>query len=82
MFLVKFNEILLKNEDNMKPAEVKSKHRVVAYLRISIGDQDINTQRLELHEYARKNDLKIDEFIETEIFFDYSQHSNQKLKLC
>ncbi|MCP3925213.1 MAG: recombinase family protein, partial [Desulfobacterales bacterium] len=44
----------------MKPAEIKSKHRVVAYLRISTGDQDINAQRLELHEYARRNDLKID----------------------
>ncbi len=33
----------------MKPAEIKSKHRVVAYLRISTGDQDINAQRLELH---------------------------------
>jgi DNA invertase Pin-like site-specific DNA recombinase len=51
----------------MNPAEKKSKHRVVAYLRISTGQQDNNAQRLELHEYARKNDIKIDEFIEIEV---------------
>jgi DNA invertase Pin-like site-specific DNA recombinase len=51
----------------MNPAEKKSKYRVVAYLRISTGEQDINAQRLELHEYARINDIKIDEFIETEV---------------
>jgi DNA invertase Pin-like site-specific DNA recombinase len=51
----------------MNQAEIKSTHRVVAYLRISTGEQDINAQRLELHEYARKNDIKIDEFIEIEV---------------
>lgn len=40
--------------------------RVIAYLRISTGQQDINSQKLELHEYARKNDLKINEFVEVE----------------
>ncbi len=33
----------------------------------STGEQDINAQRLELHGYARRNDFKIDEFIETEV---------------
>jgi len=51
----------------MNPAEKKSTHRVVAYLRVSTGEQDINAQKLELHEYARRNDIKIDEFIEIEV---------------
>ncbi len=45
----------------------KSTPRVIAYLRISTEEQDINAQKLELHEYARKNHIKINEFIEVEI---------------
>lgn len=41
--------------------------RVIAYLRISTGEQDINGQKLELHEYARRNDIQINEFVEVEI---------------
>jgi len=62
----------------MNQAEIKSTHRVVAYLRISTGEQYINAQRLELHEYARKNDFKIDEFIETEVS---SRKSTQARKI-
>ena len=51
----------------MKSAETKSTHRVVAYWRISTEEQDINAQKLELYEYARKNDLQIDEFVETRV---------------
>lgn len=36
----------------------------IAYLRASTDKQDVNNQKLEILEYARKHDLKIDEFIE------------------
>lgn len=36
----------------------------VAYMRISTDKQDLNHQKLELLEFAHKNGLKIDEFIE------------------
>lgn len=41
--------------------------KTIAYLRISTGEQDLNCQKLELHEYARRNDITIDEFVEIEI---------------
>lgn len=41
--------------------------KTFAYLRISTGQQDLNSQRLELYDYARRNNLKIDEFIEIEV---------------
>ena len=47
--------------------ETESSSRVIAYLRISTGAQDLNAQKLELHEYARRNDIKINDFIEVEI---------------
>jgi len=34
---------------------------------VSTGSQDTQNQKLEIYEYARKNDFKIDHFIETEI---------------
>ena len=46
----------------MKENQKKSKN--FAYLRISTGKQDLKNQRLELLNYARKNEFKIDEFIE------------------
>ena len=54
------NNIPSKNQSNSKP-------KIIAYLRISTQEQDLNSQKLELHEYAHKNNFKIDEFIETEI---------------
>ncbi|MGB3222827.1 MAG: recombinase family protein [Desulforhopalus sp.] len=51
----------------MSQSETDSPPRVIAYLRISTGAQDLNVQKLELHEYARRNDIKIDTFIEIEI---------------
>jgi DNA invertase Pin-like site-specific DNA recombinase len=48
-------------------SEIGVKPRIIAYLRISTQEQDLNSQKLELHEYAHKNNFKIDEFIETEI---------------
>lgn len=37
---------------------------VVAYLRVSTDKQDINNQKLEILEFARKRDLQITEFID------------------
>src|SRR5712692_41079 len=36
----------------------------IAYLRTSTDKQDINNQKLEILEWARKKDLKIDEFVQ------------------
>lgn len=41
--------------------------KTIAYIRASTNKQDINNQKLELLEYARKNDLKIDDFIQITI---------------
>lgn len=56
-----------KNKISDAQVETKSTSKVIAYLRISTGDQDLDTQKLELHEYARRNDIKINEFIEVEM---------------
>lgn len=41
--------------------------KTLAYLRTSTDKQDLNNQRLEILEYARRNDLRIDDFIEISI---------------
>ena len=41
--------------------------KTVAYLRVSTEEQDLNNQKLELHEYARRNDITIDDSFEIEI---------------
>ena len=51
----------------MSQSETKSTSRIIAYLRISTREQDLNSQKLELHEYARRNGIKINEFVEIEI---------------
>lgn len=38
--------------------------KIVAYLRTSTDKQDLSHQKLELLEFARKNDMRIDTFIE------------------
>ncbi|WP_150466112.1 recombinase family protein [Francisella sp. SYW-2] len=40
---------------------------IFAYIRVSTGNQDTQNQKLEIYEYARKNNFKIDQFIEAEI---------------
>ncbi len=52
----------------MDQEEIKSISlpQVVAYLRISTGQQDLDSQKLELHEYALRHDLRINEFVEVE----------------
>lgn len=47
--------------------EKNSNSKIIAYLRISTDEQNLQSQKLELHEYAHKNDFKIDDFIEAEI---------------
>lgn len=42
-------------------------HKTVAYIRASTDKQDVDNQKLEILEYARKHDLKVDEFIEITI---------------
>ena len=41
--------------------------KILAYIRTSTAKQDLNNQRLEILEYARQNDLKIDDFIQAVI---------------
>jgi len=41
--------------------------KVLGYLRTSTDKQEINNQRLEILEYARKEDLKVSDFIEVQI---------------
>jgi len=54
--------------DQKQPAGKNfSTAKTLAYLRVSTGEQDLNSQKLELHEYARRNHLSIDDFIEIEI---------------
>jgi len=41
--------------------------KIIAYLRASTDKQDLNNQKLEILEYARKNHLEVDDFIEITI---------------
>jgi DNA invertase Pin-like site-specific DNA recombinase len=41
--------------------------KIVAYIRTSTDKQDLNNQKLEILEYARQKDIRIDEFIEITI---------------
>src|SRR5256885_6437229 len=41
--------------------------KIVAYIRASTDKQDRNTQKLELLEWAHKNEVKIDDFVEITI---------------
>lgn len=41
--------------------------KILGYIRVSTNKQDLNNQRLELLEYARKNGLHINDFIEAEV---------------
>jgi len=54
------------------------KQRNIAYLRVSTDTQDIDSQKLAILEFARKEGLQIDEFIEMKIS---SRKSEQKKQL-
>jgi DNA invertase Pin-like site-specific DNA recombinase len=45
----------------------KNKGKVYAYCRVSTVDQDANNQKLEILEYARKDNFKVDDFISTTV---------------
>ena len=38
--------------------------QIIAYLRTSTDKQDLNNQKLEILEWARKKEMKVDEFVE------------------
>jgi len=42
-------------------------NKTIAYIRTSTDKQDLNNQKLEIFEYAKKHQLKIDDFIEMAI---------------
>lgn len=41
--------------------------KTLAYLRVSTDKQNLNNQKLEIMEYAQKQDFKVDDFIEIEV---------------
>ena len=43
------------------------KQKLFAYLRVSTGRQELDAQKIELYEYARRHNLTIDEFVEIEV---------------
>ena len=58
----------MKNTDVKQTTEEQEPStKVVAYIRVSTDKQDLNNQKLEILEYSRKHDLKVDDFIEIEI---------------
>ena len=52
--------------------------KVIAYLRVSTDQQDWNNQKLEILEYARNNNIKVDEFVQITIS---SKKSTQERKI-
>ena len=50
----------------------------IAYIRASTDKQDVNNQRLEILEWGRKNDLKIDDFVSVTIS---SRKSSKKRRI-
>ena len=50
----------------------------IAYLRVSTGAQDLDQQRLAIFDYAQKQRLTVDEFVETK---RSSQHAAQRREL-
>lgn len=45
----------------------RNKNRIMGYCRVSTSDQDANNQELEISRYARKHNLKVDDFISIEV---------------
>jgi DNA invertase Pin-like site-specific DNA recombinase len=41
--------------------------KTIAYLRVSTGGQELNNQRLAILDYAHRNNLKIDKFLEVQV---------------
>jgi len=55
------------NKIAMSPIEKNPAPRIIAYLRISTDEQNLNSQKLELLEYARRNAITIHDFVEVTI---------------
>lgn len=51
----------------MKKTAPKNEKKVYAYVRVSTSGQDVDAQKVELYDYARRNAFTIDEFIEISI---------------
>lgn len=47
--------------------------KVIAYIRVSTDRQEVNNQRLEILDYARRNDFKVEDFMEIEVSSRKSQ---------
>ena len=66
-------------------------HQVVGYCRVSTEEQDLKNQRLEILEYASRNDLKITTWIEKKFhhvnlqknvsFLTNSKHGQKEMTL-
>lgn len=54
-----------------------TKPKILAYLRISTDKQDLNNQRLAILNYAHKNKLKVNDFIEVQT----SSHNSFKERM-
>jgi DNA invertase Pin-like site-specific DNA recombinase len=50
-----------------KPKIEETKNRTIGYIRVSTVKQDAKNQKLEILEYAQKNEITVDEFIEVTI---------------
>ena len=61
-----YQSIKMTKKASLTPRNV-SVEKTVAYIRASTNKQDVDNQKLEILEYARKHDLKVDEFIEITI---------------
>jgi DNA invertase Pin-like site-specific DNA recombinase len=53
--------------------------KIIAYIRASTDKQDLNHQKLEILEFARKQNLKIDDFIEMTISSRETSRKTSKL---
>jgi DNA invertase Pin-like site-specific DNA recombinase len=51
----------------LKPIKEIFMSKVIAYLRVSTDQQDLNNQKLEIYEYERCNKIKVDEFVQITI---------------
>ena len=61
MAIFKVNNYHIKK---MAKKTTKPAKKTIAYIRASTDKQEVDNQRLEILEYARKHDLKIDDFIQ------------------
>jgi len=46
--------------------------KIIAYIRTSTDKQELNNQKLAILEYAQKNNLKINEFVEIQMSYPSS----------